>query len=340
MPKANLSIARKSKIVTKSMFSNYDLCINPYVGCQFGCKYCYVRFTVKDKDHEWGEFVRIREHLKEKLPKELDQGSFKIEDGSLPVIGANGERERTAGGKPKKQRLYKTLTVPESRLVIGTMTDPYQQSEGKFKITRSALEILTNHANQFKKVGIFTRSPLVLRDIDLIKKLPNARVHYTVTPYQPEVLRAIEPLSPKMEKRWKTVKALKDAGLRVHVNVSPIIPILSEGFEQDFIDKLTSWQVDEYFVDPMQPYKEAWDAFKETAEDLEGVDFSEIEEIMMNRQNYLKWKDAYFKKWDAIRKPLQHRAPDQLPIWSDHENKVWVDMKTGQQMSKRVYGDG
>lgn len=337
--KATLSIARQSKLVTKSMFSGYDLCINPYVGCEFGCSYCYVRFTVKDKNHDWGEFVRIREHMADKLPKELNRGFFRIEDGHEIIKDNEGNIQRTETGKPRKKSIHKTIIMPEARLVIGTMTDPYQPIEKQHKITRTALEIITKHPNQFKKVGIFTRSPLVLQDLNLIKKLPNARVHFTITPYPPDVLRAIEPYSPITKKRWDTVKTIKDAGLRVHVNVSPIIPILSEGFEQEFVEKLIKYQIDEYFVDPMQPYKESWDAFKKSARNLKNVNFHKIEQTMMNRDKYLDWKFNYLQSWNTFRKPIQHHAPNQLPIWSDHENKVWVNMLNGQQMSKRHYGN-
>lgn len=337
--KATLYVAKRGKLVVKSMFSGYDLCINPYVGCEFGCSYCYVRFTVKDENHEWGEFVRVRDHMTEQLPKELDKGFFRIADGHEIITDEEGNIQRTEAGKPSKRTINKTLMMSDARLVMGTMTDPYQPAELRHRITRTALEIITNHPNQFKKVGIFTRSPLVVQDIDLIKKLPNARVHFTVTPFHQDVLRAIEPYSSMTKRRWDTVKELKDAGLRVHVNVSPIIPILSEGFEQEFIEKLVELQVDEYFVDPMQAYKESWEAFKKSARDLKNINFSDIEYIMLDRDRYSDWKLDYFQRWNELRKSIQHRAPNQLPIWSDHENRVWVNMLNGQQMSKREYGD-
>lgn len=340
MPKkATLSVARRGKLVTKSMFSGYDLCLNPYVGCEFGCSYCYVRFTVKDDEHDWGEFVRLRQHMTEKLPRELDKGVFRIENSHEVITDDDGNVERTPAGRPRKRSLYKTLEMPEARLVIGTMTDPYQPVEKRNRITRQALEIIADHPNQFRKVGIFTRSPLVLQDLELIKRLPNARVHFTVTPFPPDVLRAIEPYSPRTDRRWDTVKKLKEAGLRVHVNVSPIIPRLSEGFEEEFVNKLVDMQVDEYFVDPMQAYKESWEAFKHSARSLSSVNFPEIERIMLDKDEYLDWKFEYLQRWNELREPIQHKAPGQLPIWSDHENRVWVNMLNGEQMSKRAYGD-
>lgn len=336
MKKATVSIARSGPVITKSMFSGYDLCLNSYVGCEFGCSYCYVRFMVKDDEREWGEFVRVREHITSKLPKELDKGFFKIEDGHLKEMDDSGLPLLNPNGKQRKKTLYKHLPISEARLVMGTMTDPYQPAEKKYRITQNALRIIVNHPNKFKKVGIFTRSPLVLNDLDLICQLPNARVHFTVTPYPHDVLRAIEHYSPVTERRWQVIKELKEAGLRVHVNVSPIIPILSDGFEEEFVQKLVELQVDEYFVDPMQTYSDSWIAFKAAAA---GTDFSCIEAIMLNKDKYLDWKMDFFRRWNICRERVQHLAPNQLPIWSDHERKIWVNMLTGQQMNKRSYND-
>lgn len=334
MPKpAKRSIASRSTLVTKSSFNGYDACLNPYVGCEFGCSYCYVRFFVKDPEKEWGEFVRIRAHVADKLPKELRRGHFRFADGTEVY-----KDEET--GEEKRRKRKKTLQTGETRLVIGTMTDPYQPAEKQHRITRTALEILTKaDTPQFAKVGIFTRSPLVLNDLDLIKKLPRARVHVTVTPFPPKVLRAIEPYSSRTDRRWEVVKKLKEAGLRVHVNVSPVMPQISEGFTKEFVQKLVELEVDEYFVDPMQPYSDSFDAFRNACQGLEGVNWHKIEQTMLDKEDYLDWKADFYGEWNEERKKLEDRVPNQLPIWSDHENKVWIDMRTGQQMSKRRYGD-
>lgn len=336
---AKLTVANRSSLLTKSTFKNYDACLNSYVGCEFGCTYCYVRFFIKDDEHEWGDFVRVRAHMAEKLPKELRKGFLRIQEGRETVM-KDGKVVLNDSGKPKTKPAYRTLPIPDARLVLGTMTDPYQPAERKQRITRAALEtLLRDDLPQFKKVGIFTRSPIVLDDLDLIKQLPNARVHFTVTPFPPKVLRAIEPMSPKTTKRWDVVRKLKEAGLRVHVNVSPVMPQISEGFAEEFIKLLTELQVDEYFVDPMQPYKEAFESFRDACQTLDGVNWPEIERIMTDKDEYLDWKFDFFTDWEKHRRKYQHLAPDQLPIWCDHENKTWVNMLTGEQMDTRNYGD-
>ena len=313
--KALRTVATRGKLLTKSTFSGYDVCMNPYVGCEFGCSYCYVRFFIKDDTKPWGEFVRVREHLEEKLPKEIAKGVVNLGKG-------------------------RSIAVNEARLVLGTMTDPYQPAEIKHRITRAALAaLLHKDAPKFKKVGIFTRSPLVLQDVDLIRQLPNARVHFTVTPFPPDLLRVIEPYSPTTERRWDVVKKLKEAGIRTHVNVSPVMPGMSEEYIETFVEKLIELKVDEYFVDPMQPYKESFDAFREACKKVPRISWQEIENTMTNRVEYGTWKMTYLGRWQAARAKLQHKMPEQLPIWSDHEHRVWVDMRTSTPMSRRTYGD-
>lgn len=327
-----VTIASRSKLITHTGFKNYDVCFNTYVGCEFGCTYCYVRFFVKDKDLEWGEFIRVRDHVKDRLPKELNTGFVEVPTNvRTPILDEDGKPT----GKTK--RVFAQVPIEEARCVIGTMTDPYQPTEKKFRITRTALQIMLGHSHKFKKIGIFTRSPLVLQDADLIRQLPKARVHFTITPYEHDVMRKLEPKSPITETRWKTVAALKEAGLRVHVNVAPIMPLLSEQSIDEWARRLAELQVDEYFVDPMQAYDESFKAFKDACQDM--PEWPKIEEIMLDKQKYLDWKADYLLKWDAARQKYQHLAPNQLPIWSDHENHVWVDMRTGQQMSLKNYNN-
>jgi len=338
--KTHVSLANRTSLITPTGFNNYDACMNPYVGCEFGCTYCYVRFFIKDNNHDWGDFVRVRSYIKDKLPKELRKNEIKIPDGWEIAKDSNGKPIKKDNGKIKRKRLYHKIAITDARLVIGTMTDPFQPLERKHRVMRETLKALTTpDVPHFKKVGIFTRSPIILDDLDLITKLPNARVHFTVTPFPPKVLRAIEPYSPKTERRWDVVKRLKDAGIYVNCNISPVIPGLSEGFIEEFVNKVIDLKVDEYFVDPMQPYKEAYESFAKACQGLPDVDWPKIAATMSNKEDYLDWKTNFFLRWNEERKKHQHKAPDQLPIWCDHENKTWVNMKTLKQMDHKNYGD-
>jgi len=314
-------VANRSRVIDKTGFKGYDVMANPYVGCQMGCSYCYVRFFIKDPEKPWGEFVRVRKHIEDKLPTELEKGYFSLDAG------------KDDEGTKQKRR----VNNEDLRLVIGTMTDPYQPVERKHRITRTMLQILVNAKPQLNKVGIFTRSPIVLDDLDLIVRLPRKRVHYTVTPYTPEVLHLIEPIAIRTERRWDTIRKLKAAGVRCHVNVAPAIPVISEQFTDEYAKTLAEIGVDEFFVDPMQAYSESWDALKACLKDH--PQWAAIEEIMGDKDAYDEWKALYkarwFEAWDKVRKI----APETLPIWSDHVHHTWTDMRTNKQMDIHRYGD-
>lgn len=340
MPKKALeTIANPGPVLTKSGFKNYDACINSYVGCEFGCSYCYVRWLVKDKELPWGEFVRIRSHIATKLPKELLKGTLKIDDGKKPVI-MNGHQVLDEAGKPLKEQTYKVIPITSLRVVLGTMVDPWQPKEAKHRITRTVLQtLLRDDLPRVAKVGAFTRSPLVLQDLDLITRLPKRRIHFTVTPYKPSIMRKLEPYAPLTERRWDTIKKLKEAGIRVHVNIAPVMPTLSESLMEEWIGKVAELQADEFFIDPMQPYKESFESFKQALKDEPGVKWSEIEKTMLDREAYLDWKAKFYEMCHNIWHKVKHLAPNQLPIWSDHENHVWIDMRTRTQMNPKMYGD-
>ena len=329
--RATRFLSKPNSLLVKTGFSNYDIAMNPYVGCEFGCTYCYVRFFIKDDTHEWGDFVRVRDFVDDKLPKELRKGYVKIKTGTRRV-----KDEET--GKTKSVPVHVHMKIQDARLVLGTMTDPYQPAEREFRVTRRMLTtLLREDLPHFKKVGIFTRSPIVLEDLDLIKRLPDPRVHFTVTPFPPNAMRALEPISSRTDRRWRTVQALKEAGLRVHCNISPVIPLLSEQYIEEFVGKLTELQIDEYFVDPVQPYGESLAAMTEACKDRTDLNWSVIEEILKDKERYLGWKAEFLLKWNEAREKVQDNAPNQTPIWCDHENKVWVDMRTMTQMDWKDY---
>lgn len=295
-----VSVARRSKLLVNTGFKNYDICLNTYVGCQFGCSYCYVRFFIKDPQHDWGEFVRLRAHVEDKLPKELPQHG-------------------------------------NARLVIGTMTDPYQPLERKHRITRAALQLINASPLPLAKVGIFTRSPIVLDDLDEIVKLPRKRVHFTITPYTPEILHRLEPIAIRTERRFDTIQKLKEAGVRIHANIAPAIPTISEDFTTEFAEKLAEIGVDEFFVDPMQAYGQSWDAMKDRMHTHES--WPGIEEVMTDKARYAAWKGIYRAQWEEAWEKVRESSPHTLAIWSDHEHKVWINMRTGEQMDHKHYGD-
>lgn len=287
--------ARRGKIITETNFRSYDYGLNTYVGCEFGCKYCYVRFFIKDKDKPWGEFVRLRRHLEDRLPKELP-------------------------------------TVAGKRLVMGTMTDPYQPVERKHRLTRKALEMIRDAESRPSKVGIFTRSPIVLDDLELIAGMPRARVHFSVTPFTRDIMEKIEGIAVQTRARWDAIRKIKTAGIRVHVNVAPAIPVVSDELIEEYVQELVSCGVDEFFVDPMQTYAEA---FKALGEAMKGDPaWPRVQVTMMDKKAFAEWKAEYRHAWrDAW---MKAGAPETtLAIWCDHASHTWEKLVTGEVLDMK-----
>lgn len=292
--KPTISTASKNNIIVKTGFKHYDVCANPYVGCSFGCSYCYVRFFIKDPNHDWGEFVRIRKHAESKIQREI-------------------KKLRDQGSKV--------------RIVIGTMTDPYQPVERKERITRSILKIIAKNTDVFTKVGIFTRSPISVEDIEIIKQLPNPIIHHTISPYDDKYIRLLEPIGIKNERRFKTMQEFKNNGIRIEANIAPTIPYLSEDVIESISQKVAEIKTDQFFIDPMQAYDQSYKKLKES---LHGQLKADIAEIMEDKEKYQEWKEQHMEKWKNMWQKVGSK--NTLPVWSDHENKVYKHLITGKDV--------
>lgn len=170
--------------------------VNPYRGCEFGCKYCYARYT--------HEFMGLDNPLEfeEKIYSKLDAGAL----------------------------LRRELTSePAGEIAIGTATDPYQPAERSYQTTREILEVL----NEFRglRISITTKSDLITRDIELLQTLSreNAlRVHITITTLRAELARVMEPRAPRPELRLRAVEKLARAGIWTTVNAMPVLPGITD----------------------------------------------------------------------------------------------------------------
>ena len=328
---AVIAATKSSPLISRSSFNGYDVTINPYVGCSFGCSFCYVRFFVKDKKHDWGKFLRIRYHIKDKLPRELRKPMRVI---GLAYTTPKGKKAHRPGPPAIDEYGETILEYEDKRLVIGTMTDPYQPIERKVRVMRKTLEILLDYPI-FSKIGIFTRSPIILEDLELIKQLPRPRVHYSISPYAQDIIQKLEPIGIQTSRRLDTIRKLKDAGIRVHVNVAPCLPGYSEEMTEYLAEELGKIGVDEFFIDPVQPYGEALAAMRENMK--EDPRWPAVEKILADKPVYLHWKQGYWDQWKDAWSRLG--SPHTLAIWSDHEHKVWKKLVSGESMDRRLYGD-
>ncbi len=198
---------RVKSILTKTAFPDDDFCINPYSGCLFGCSYCFAadfmkRFQGHLKDR-WGDYVDIKINGPEILKMELERLSNKLKKSSYI-------------NTLKKGRCIK--------VVIGSVTDPYQGVEAKYKITRKCLEVISNFQDIPVSFNICTKSHLIMRDIDILKKMKNVSVGFTITTTDDGVSRILEGNSPPASLRLKALNKLQKARISTFVMVNPLLP--------------------------------------------------------------------------------------------------------------------
>lgn len=177
-------------LLTKSRLPEADYCINPYVGCLHGCVYCYSRFMKRFTGHteRWGEFVDVKINASEVLEKELSRN-------------------------PKR-----------GVVLLGSVTDAYQPVEKKYKITRGILEVLLRY--DFS-ISILTKSDLVIRDINLLKRFSDCEVGLTITTLDEQIAKDFEPRSSSPQKRLQALETLHNLGIRTYGFVGPILPELT-----------------------------------------------------------------------------------------------------------------
>ncbi|MEE8597883.1 MAG: DUF5131 family protein [bacterium] len=202
-------IVKKIKVksvLTRSGIPGVDYCINPYVGCFHGCKYCYATFMKRFTGHTeaWGSFVDVKVNSPEVLQRQL---------------------QRKARG----------------RVMISSVTDAYQPIEAKYKLTRKCLEVLLQY--QFP-VDILTKSPLVLRDLDLIKEFKDIEVGVTVTTNDEKIRKVFEPKAPSITARINTLKKLHNNGINTYAFIGPVLPMNPEALLENINPHVDSIIID------------------------------------------------------------------------------------------------
>ncbi|WP_237763156.1 radical SAM protein [Paenibacillus sp. A3] len=182
----------------------FDWSINPYRGCQHGCSFCYARsthaFLGMEADDTFQHHILYKDNAPEALQAQVER-----------MLRAKGGRSRLG------------------RIAIGTATDPYQPLEGRLKLTRQCLEVLVTYR---LPVSITTRSPLILRDIDLLRKLPGSSVNISLNTLDKRIWRSFEPMSPAPAQRLKALQGLRQEGIEAGIFMAPILPFLTDQLEE------------------------------------------------------------------------------------------------------------
>jgi len=176
------SILSKSKV--------FDYVVNPYIGCQHGCIYCYARFMKRFTGHKepWGEFVDVKINAPDLLLREINK-------------------------------------KPTGRVWISGVCDPYQPLETRYELTKRCLEILLRHG---WPITIQTKSALVLRDMKLLKGANKIEVGLTVTTGDERVRQMFEPGAPSIKERIKALEELHLASIRTYAMIAPMLPKAEE----------------------------------------------------------------------------------------------------------------
>jgi DNA repair photolyase len=209
-------------ILTKSGIEGVDYAINPYVGCAHGCVYCYATFMKRFTGHkeEWGTFVDVKVNAAKVLARQMRRAKY-------------------------------------GNIVSSTVTDPYQPLEERYGITRACLEVLTDY--DFP-VSILTKSDLVLRDLDLLCRLKDVEVGFTITTLDDEVQQVFEPHSPPASAHLAALAELAGAGIVTWAFCGPLLPLLSDGEEQidTLFEELAKVGVSYIIVDSMKLSGAIW----------------------------------------------------------------------------------
>ncbi|MGA2420004.1 MAG: radical SAM protein [Candidatus Acidiferrum sp.] len=185
----------------------FEWTINPYRGCEFGCKYCYARYT-----HEFMELDGL----------DFEKKIFVKQHAGVLLRREVAEKYCRSGERPN-------LDHPE-HIAIGAATDPYQPAEREYGVTRACLEELVKKDGM--SISITTKSNQVVRDIDLLSRIAARSALYvnvTVITLRPRLARWLEPRAPRPDLRIAALRQLREAGIPAGVMASPLLPGITDG---------------------------------------------------------------------------------------------------------------
>ena len=194
--------------------------INPYRGCEFGCRYCYARYT--------HEFLRP-----DPIADEVSRDTASVQAWATAFEREIYLKENAAWLLEQELRRID----PAEEIALGTATDPYQPIERRARITRSLLEVFARRSGY--RLGIVTKSTLIERDTDLLRTIAARNtlvLHLTITTDDAELARLLEPRAPRPDLRLRTVSRLRAAGLTAGVLCSPLLPGITDNAES--IDRM------------------------------------------------------------------------------------------------------
>lgn len=209
-------------ILTKSGLPGSDWVVNPYNGCQFACMYCYAAQIARWKHpgEEWGSFLDVKTNAPELLKIELEKLEKKFKSKNFGTI------------------------------FFSSITDPYIGMEAKYQLTRKCLEILADFKYE-GEISIQTKAGLIIKDIDIFKKIKKVSVGFTVTTLDDKVSRFLEVEAPPVSDRIKAIKKLADNGINTYAFIGPILPYFIQNKKEinKLLDELQKAGVKEVWLE-------------------------------------------------------------------------------------------
>lgn len=184
------------QLISRSIFSpatgfikrgGFDWTCNPYLGCSFGCTYCYAMFLPQNRrpKEEWGKWFQAKANAVELAKKQASK-------------------------------------IAGESLYLSSVTDPYLPAERSLQLTRGILEAILPHQ---PRLLVQTRGPLVTRDLDLLKQFRAVRVNMSIPTDSETVRQTFEPKAPPLERRWDAIAQVRAAGVPVGICVTPMLPL-------------------------------------------------------------------------------------------------------------------
>jgi DNA repair photolyase len=205
------------EVLAKTILSKskvFDYSVNPYIGCEHGCTYCYARFIKRYTGHkeQWGEFV-----------------DAKINAAALLKL----ETEKKTRGT----------------IWLSGTCDPYQPVEKKYELTKGCLEVISERG---WAVIVQTKSPLVIRDLELLSRIDCVDVGFSISTADESIREVFEPNSPPINERIQTLEKLHSAGIRTFAMIAPLLPNA-----ENLAEELRS-KVDYVLIDKMNYHYADW----------------------------------------------------------------------------------
>lgn len=284
-------IAKSALNKNDNYFTPYRYDLNVYRGCEHNCSYCYAMYSHKylDDDKNFFNNVYFKENIAEILDKELSKRTWKRD-----LIG------------------------------FGTVCDSYQQVEKELKLSRQCLKVLLKHKASFY---MSTKSPLILRDLDLLSKLSEVApisIAFSIITTDDKLGKKLEPNAPLISERINAVKKLKEeTKALVGIHLMPVIPYITDNKEnlENIVKMASELNLDFIIVDMLNLYGETKKSFFKFIEDVFPEKANSIKEIYKSSKNISEYNENLHRLIKSIKNKYHFHNKTIKNVLNDNQIK-------------------